>query len=408
MQSSIISLLALAASASAHMKMSNPKGWQVDNGPLDPSGNNFPCKGVNYNNPSETNVYTAGQSAPLTFIGQAVHGGGSCQVVLTKDLAPTASSSWKVIHSIMGGCPAKGVDGNMGSNAAAEDPFKYQFPIPAGLEDGEYTIAWTWFNKIGNREMYMNCGPATITGGSGSDSSFFEALPDMFVANTGNGCATVETQDLQFPNPGASVEIFGEPVVLNDEACPGISAQYAAGSSGSSDSDPSTDNDNGGANPAGGAEVVPSQTSGSNADGSLPGAVFATVNPDVQPTEASSTDSEENAGSEDAPPAAETSAATLPAADTVVDSPPASEIPSQSSEAGSSGLQAVGSACSPEGLWNCVDGSQFQRCGSLTWSVAMALAEGTSCSVGVADTLTVSRRGVPVRLPRRLSAKMFI
>jgi len=31
----------------------------------------------------------------------------------------------------------------------------YSFTIPTSLPTGTATIAWTWFNKVGNREMYM-------------------------------------------------------------------------------------------------------------------------------------------------------------------------------------------------------------------------------------------------------------
>lgn len=48
----------------------------------------------------------------------------------------------------------------------------------------------------------MNCAVVTITqGGSGLPAS----LPDVFVANIGNGCTTVGSTNLEFPNPGADV-----------------------------------------------------------------------------------------------------------------------------------------------------------------------------------------------------------
>ena len=60
-----------------------------------------------------------GQPQPLTFQGQATHGGGSCQISLSKDKNPTKDSVWKVILSIQGGCPSKN-PGNVG-----ESPFGY-------------------------------------------------------------------------------------------------------------------------------------------------------------------------------------------------------------------------------------------------------------------------------------------
>lgn len=92
---------------------------------------------------------------------------------------------------------------------------KFQFAIPAQVPTGDYTLAWTWFNKIGNREMYMNCAPITVTGASQKRTRRYHkapvhghlhsneatihqradalsSLPDMFIANIGNGCATTQ------------------------------------------------------------------------------------------------------------------------------------------------------------------------------------------------------------------------
>ena len=110
------------------------------------------------------------------------------------------------------------------------DPTTFQYSIPAGIAPGEYTLAWTWFNKVGNREMYMNCAPIVVTGGGSSakretpaldsdepsyneTTAGFELLardatfPAMFVANIpATDCTTTESTDVQFPDPGASVE----------------------------------------------------------------------------------------------------------------------------------------------------------------------------------------------------------
>lgn len=78
--------------------------------------------------------------------------------------------------------------------------------------------------------MYMNCAPIIVTDGANkardlddepayNSSAAFELaardvdLPDMFVANIGSvggGCSTAEGTDLQFPQPGNSVQKGGD------------------------------------------------------------------------------------------------------------------------------------------------------------------------------------------------------
>lgn len=67
----------------------------------------------------------------------------------------------------------------------------------------------TWFNNVGNREMYMNCAVVTI-GGSGSKlKARALAGPAIFLANIGNGCTTASGTDVVFPNPGNVIEYGG-------------------------------------------------------------------------------------------------------------------------------------------------------------------------------------------------------
>ena len=47
----------------------------------------------------------------------------------------------------------------------------------------------------------MNCAAVTITGGGSGLSSY----PDVFTANIGNDCRTLEGKDVLFPNPGPSI-----------------------------------------------------------------------------------------------------------------------------------------------------------------------------------------------------------
>jgi len=225
---SVLAALAVAffSSANAHMILLTPPPYGSPNSsPLDPSGSNFPCKATSNSGGTITNM-AIGSKQQLSFKGSAVHGGGSCQVALTTDNPATKNSKWMVIHSIEGGCPARGQGGNEGDNANQVDPDKYDYTIPQGISPGKYTLAWTWFNKIGNREMYMNCASIQVTGGSSKRDTALDKtaeysipelservtpnFPSLFVANVPpTDCTTTDSADLQFPDPGQSVEKAG-------------------------------------------------------------------------------------------------------------------------------------------------------------------------------------------------------
>lgn len=150
-------LAAFAASANAHMFLATPVRFSTPaatNGPI--LAANFPCQSTGGSYAGETTSMALGSDQPLAFEGQSVHGGGSCQVSITYDTAPDASSTWKVIKSIEGGCPARNTAGNLGSDtsATAPDPFTYNFTIPDDIPTGKATLAWTWLNNVGNREFY--------------------------------------------------------------------------------------------------------------------------------------------------------------------------------------------------------------------------------------------------------------
>lgn len=167
-------------------------------------GSNFPCKGYQKNTPWRATVgYTAGSTYNITLSGSATHGGGSCQLSLSYDKGTT----FKVIQSMQGGCPLQS---------------KYNFNVPKDVADGNAILAWSWFNLIGNREMYMNCADVSISGGTGTMGAFENKYPDMFVANVGNNCSTVENQQTVFANPGAQV-IYGAGVASSSPPFPDCS-----------------------------------------------------------------------------------------------------------------------------------------------------------------------------------------
>ncbi|KAM7221109.1 hypothetical protein V8F06_003494 [Rhypophila decipiens] len=394
--------IALAATgfvalANAHVFMNTPKTFAVPavhNGPLDPTGADFPCqnRGVEYSTGGVSNVMPLGSRQPLAFTGSAVHGGGSCQISITYDTNPTKNSKWKVIHSIEGGCPVKNTPGNIGDDATMPVPFDFSFPIPDDIPTGNGTLAWTWMNRIGNREFYMNCAPITLTG-NGGEKSNFEALPDMFVANIGNDCTTQEKVDYKYPNPGKSVDNFSSFGLVFPQ---GAGCQKALGGGGGGGG---SDSGNGGAAPP---PSPPAPSAAPAPAPSVPGGVFITRPTDGvagQPTPTQAPASTQVP----APPVAE------PPATTSVP-PPSNSGPgsgtgggSDGGSSGSGGAQAAGTACSSEGLWNCVNGSSYQQCASGVWSPLMPLAAGTKCSPGQSTTINIvsasgrRRRGVMFR-----------
>lgn len=221
-----ISWLLATNLVSGHMFISSPSpiGETAVKEPLSPNGDNFPCHGVSLPTTGGMKMH-AGSTQSLEFdtgngLNTAVHGGGSCQISITYESDPVLlkdPQNWRVLYSVQGGCPSNthlNLDGVFTSPAGAYQgswPCKnestngidctnsFDFKVPAGVEDGHAIMAWTWFNTVGNRHMFMNCINVDIEGGDGSE---MDSLPSMFVANIGNGCETPENYDLAFPSPG--------------------------------------------------------------------------------------------------------------------------------------------------------------------------------------------------------------
>ncbi|KAI9739404.1 MAG: hypothetical protein M1818_005092 [Claussenomyces sp. TS43310] len=134
--------------------------------------------------------WAQGSSANITLVGGALHGGGSCQISLSYD----KGKSFTVIQSIEGGCPL-----SSGEN--------FNFTVPADAPTGTALLAWSWLNKIGYREFYMNCAAVTITAKTGNSlpKLALASRPGLFLANLNNGCETVEGSDAAYPDPGPDV-----------------------------------------------------------------------------------------------------------------------------------------------------------------------------------------------------------
>ncbi|KAF2131562.1 lytic polysaccharide monooxygenase [Dothidotthia symphoricarpi CBS 119687] len=380
-------MLAMAPlSVNAHMIMANPVPYgSPNNSPLDPSGSDFPCKvgaGGSYE-VKKMNDWAVGSKQTLSFTGTAVHGGGSCQVAVTTDKTPSPSSKWKVIYSIEGGCPAS-TPGNLGAGGALGT---FPFDVPSELPNGEMTMAWTWFNKVGNREMYMNCAPITVSGGS-DDSAAFDSLPDMAVANIqGQGsCKTSEGSDYTFENPGKyKTEIGTGPFV---SLCGGAPAGGSGGVNPGSGSPPV-------ANP--GIPVTPSAPAPSAPASSTPigtstlrTIITVTAPQGPKPTEGGVFAPGASAPTPKAPLASQSSSAPQPSPAPSTPKPsqaptiPVNKPDNVNSGTGTgtgTGTGAGDSSCSPDGALVCNGEAQFGLCnwGKVIWQ---DVAAGTKCQNG--------------------------
>ncbi|KAK4621940.1 hypothetical protein CLAFUW4_06853, partial [Fulvia fulva] len=422
----------LASSVNAHMVITSPVPYGADsltNSPLEADGSDFPCQQrAGVYDMGTMNTMPIGVPQKLAFKGGATHGGGSCQISITPDEKPTKDSTWKVIHSIIGGCPNGAAANANGSPDYTENP-TFDFSIPKDVPNGRFTLAWTWFNKIGNREMYMNCAPITVTGGSSKNKRSLDSLPDMFVANIGNGCGTAESQDFVFPQCGLYAETVAKTALgssttgtcptgaagsgsgsgSDSGAAPSVTASYGSGSGsgsgasapagyGSSSSALAAPAYGGGssASPAA-APAVPAYGGGAATSAAAPPAYSS---PSEQGNGSGAGDSGSGGGNNGVQTVVNMHTVTTWATVTGTGEAPAGYTPPSAYSGGSSSgsdsaAQAntnettasgigscAGQTCTDEGGIVCIGSDQWGICDS-GCAVARSLADGTTCSNGV-------------------------
>lgn len=403
-------LAALAAGASAHMVLNSPVpfAWESEatkQAPLAPS--DFPCK-----QPAGTyavtsmNTVAAGGSLDVQLKGGATHGGGSCQFSITTDTKPTKDSQWKVLHSQIHGCQGGPEDDNMSNDANDTRNPIIPVKIPEGLPAGQYTFAWSWLNKLGNREFYMNCAPLEVTSGSSkrdqassSVESILGQLPDMFVANLPETeCQVASGQDFVYPNPGDSVAT-GEGAVpgtaLQGAGCAAMTVLGAgAGKLGS----PAQATGGAGSGPASAPAASPTPANGGGvyapgASSAVAEAPAVTQAPVVSPPVASppTAPAAPDSGNENGSGSGSGYNTGSGSGSSGAGAPAAPAAPA----AGSSSGNASSGSCTPcttDGAVVCIGTDSFGLC-NFGCAVPQKLAAGTSCSNGA-----LSRRSI--RFPR--------
>ncbi len=126
-----------------------------------------------------------------------MHGRASFQASLSHDQGKT----WTAVHFWHGGCP-------YGEN--------YNFKkLPLDTPDGPAVLALTWFNNIGQSEMYMDWASVRIVKAKTPEKSSvkYTDRPNIFIANVpeGDGCMTEPDHALILPDPDTDVEENFEP-----------------------------------------------------------------------------------------------------------------------------------------------------------------------------------------------------
>lgn len=122
---------------------------------VEPDFFSFPCKGF----PKGPSVQTFNTNTiTVTLEGTAVHGGGHCQFGVSYD-----DKNFVVLRTVETNCLLNSMS--------------YSFDLPEDARGDDVTVFWTWINRIGNREYYMECADVTVeTSGNRTDISGKELL----------------------------------------------------------------------------------------------------------------------------------------------------------------------------------------------------------------------------------------
>lgn len=418
-------VLALAATVSAHMNMydptplkykGNPNAVTIDDDIKSPNtASTFPCKGAldvfDTDEGASVATWAAGSQQTIKIEGGAAHDGGSCQASLSYN----SGANWTVIYSKEGDCPT-----------TPELDFTVPSDTPAG---DKVLLAWSWVNHTGNREYYMNCASITITAASSKkrdeeeteeeekrdqpelasmpvkrDGTAFADRPALFVANLDglSDYCVPEGVDAQYPEPGPDVDSTGSslgPVTYcSSGADVPIDAAGSSGSgSGSSASGSSAAGDSATTATAAAGTTAAAETTAAatTSAASISGGVFITS----------------PAGAESSTAAQQTTLTTKTASGAATTTKATTTKTASSAAAASSGASSAGAqsgTCTDDGAWACAsDGASFQRCASGSWSAAIPMAAGTSCTPGISDTLSMARRNIGRRARRGYGASNY-
>jgi predicted carbohydrate-binding protein with CBM5 and CBM33 domain len=109
----------------------------------------FPCKGFSTGPPTTT---FNGNTISISLEGTATHGGGHCQFGISYD-----NKEFVVLKTVLDTCLL--------------DSMTYSFNLPENAMGGNMIVFWSWINRIGNREYYMECADVNVNNGNTQPTS---------------------------------------------------------------------------------------------------------------------------------------------------------------------------------------------------------------------------------------------
>ncbi|KAE8381844.1 glycosyl hydrolase family 61-domain-containing protein [Aspergillus bertholletiae] len=227
------------------------------------------------------------------------------------------------------------IPGTWASDQLIDDSYSRSITIPSDLEAGYYVlrheiIALHGAEDLDGAQNYPQCINLQVTG-----------------SGTASPSGTLGTALYKDTDPGIYVDIWQS---ISSYTIPGPSL-YSAGSAATATA-----------------------------------AAAATTTASTAPTASSSIPAEALV---EASAATETS---IPAQLTEVASPTTAvdDVPSATSSSSSTTSGVLSGSCTDEGVWYCNGGTAFQRCVNGQWDASQNMADGTVCTAGTSDTLTIA------------------
>ncbi|KAJ5689628.1 hypothetical protein N7462_004020 [Penicillium macrosclerotiorum] len=259
------------------------------------------------------------------------------------------------------------VPGTWASDNLIDNDYSRTITIPSDIEAGSYVlrheiIALHGAEDLNGAQNYPQCINLNVTGSGTATPS--GTLGESLYKNT---------------DPGIYVDIWQ---TISTYTIPGP-ALYTAGSTATTtDTDVTTT----AATTTATAETATTESAAFETSAAAKTTVSSSLS---QATESVSTNSGQSPDSQSNPGGRISPIGNAPSqAAEVASSSTTTSSAASSSSTSSSGI--LSGSCSEEDYWYCNGGSAFQRCVNGEWDASQSMAEGTECTAGISETLTIS------------------